>query len=115
MRPLAVPIVIFVVCLVAGVFAASQWLPGLAPGLVGGLSFFVVCGILGAALAVFGLRIYDIVESLESSSGALQRLVVTTSLEQILWECGLLLGVAAAVYLLAPAAEDGSDDTPRPG
>ncbi len=103
---MAVPIIIFVVCLAVGVYASSRWLPELESGAVGGLSFFVVCGLLGAAFAVFGLRIYLIVENLEvfPGPGSLKRLTVAQGLETMLWECGVLLGAAAVVYLLAPAA-----------
>lgn len=102
---MAVPPIIFVVCFGAGVFAASRWLPDLAPGPVGGLSFFVVCGLLGAALGVFGLHIYGIVEVLNrEGSGDFGHVALADGLEQILLECGLLVGVAAGVYLLAPEA-----------
>jgi hypothetical protein len=116
---LAVPIIIFVVCLAVGVYASSRWLPELAPGPVGGLSFFVVCGLVGAAFGVFGLRVYLIVENLEGGpGGTFRRFVVANGIELLLWECGLLLGVAAAVYLLAPEPggdrPGGPDDTPRP-
>lgn len=100
---MAVPIIIFVVCVAAGVFAASQWLPDLERGTVGGLSFFVVCGLIGAAVGVIGLRIYGIVENVEGFSGKFKKLAVANGLEAMLWEDGLLLGLAAAVYLLAPA------------
>jgi hypothetical protein len=103
MRAMAVPIIIFVVCLSAGVFAATKWLPDLAPGPVGGISFFVVCGLVGAALGVFGLNIYLIVETIEESSRVFRRLAVSNGLESILWQCGVLIGLAAAVYLVAPA------------
>jgi uncharacterized membrane protein YhhN len=102
----AVPIIIFVVCVGAGVFAASQWLPDLQRGTVGGLSFFVVCGLIGAAVGVIGLRIYGIVEGVETSSRGFQKLVVSGELSSMLWQAGLLLGLAAAVYLLAPARSE---------
>jgi hypothetical protein len=107
MLAVAIPIIVFVLCLGAGVFAASRWLPDLAPGPVGGVSFFVVCGLAGAALGVFGLNIYEIVENLNDSIRVLRHLAVADGLETILWQCGLLIGLAAAVYLLAPAGSDG--------
>jgi hypothetical protein len=116
---MAVPIIIFVVCLAVGVYASSRWLPELASGPVGGLSFFVVCGLVGAAFAVFGLRIYLIVENLEGFLGSLRRFTVANGLESMLEECGLLLGFAATVYLLAPRASsdtrDPSTGAPPPG
>jgi hypothetical protein len=99
---MAVPVIIFVVCFGAGVFAASRWLPDLPPGPVGGLSFFAVCGLLGAAVGIFGLRIYGIVEVLEKEgSGNFAHIELANGLEQLLWQCALLIGVAAGVYLLA--------------
>jgi uncharacterized membrane protein YhhN len=62
-----VPVAIFVVCLSAGVWAGVRWLPDLARGPVGGLAFFVVCGLLGAALGSLGLHIYSIVEDFTPS------------------------------------------------
>jgi hypothetical protein len=105
----AVPAVIFVVCLAAGVYASSRWLPELAPGPVGGLSFFAVCGLLGAAAAVFGLEIYALVENLDEGGRFLPKdRVLAAGLETVLWQTGLLVAVALAVYLLAPP-RDGAD------
>jgi hypothetical protein len=107
----AVPIVIFAVCLLAGVFASSRWLPDLAQGVAGGSAYFAVCGLLGAALGVIGLRLYLIVEDLEHVGGLFRRQTVAIGLDSMLWESGLLLGLAMAVYLLAPAAPVASGDT----
>lgn len=104
-----IPVLIFVVCLCAGVAAAVQWLPPLAPGSVGGLAFFVVCGLLGAALALVGLHVYSIVQALDNVGGPFGGIrkgeVVATGLEGLLFEAGFLSGLACAVYLLAPPAE----------
>jgi predicted phage tail protein len=102
----AIPIVIFVVCVSAGVFASSRWLPDLAGGTIGGLAFFVVCGLLGASLEVVGVQIYLIVKQAE----VLGRLgdseaLVAEGLSALLWQAGVLLGLAAVVYLLAPRAQ----------
>jgi hypothetical protein len=101
------PLVIFVVCLAVGVVAGSRWLPELAAGPVGGLAFFVVCGLLGAALGVVGLHVYSIVEELDrfGSRGFVgfgNGEIVATGLRGMLFEAGSLLGLAGAVYLLAP-------------
>jgi len=99
----AVPVVIFVVCLSGGVFACARWLPGLAAGTVGGLAFFVVCGLAGGGLAVVGLRIYSVVNTLDHGAGGFfNRAIVADDLIQMLSQAGLLFGLAAAVYLLAP-------------
>jgi hypothetical protein len=111
-----VPIVIFVACLGAGTFAASRWLPDLARGTVGGLSFYVVCGLLGAMVGVVGLRIYWLVELLTSGPESFRGIAAANGLEDLLWQSGLLLALAAGVYLLAPPQEDGlpaEDLTPR--
>lgn len=99
---IAVPILIFVVCLLAGVFAMSSWLPELAAGSVGGFAFFVVCGLSGSALGVAGLRIYGVIEGVEGEPrGSFKRLYVANTLTDMLWESGLLLGLAMVIYLLA--------------
>jgi hypothetical protein len=102
-----IPVVIFVACLGVGVGASSRWLPDLATGPVGGLAFFAVCGLLGAALGLVGLHIYSIVEELNNIGGSFGGIgkadVVAAGLESMLWEAGSLFGLAFAVYLLAPA------------
>ncbi len=102
---MGVPIAIFVVCLIAGVFASSKWLPELRRGRVGGLALFVVCGLFGASLADAGLRIYSIVHSLEATSGIVRGTIVASGLSDVLFEAGSLAALAMAVYLLAPVSE----------
>jgi hypothetical protein len=74
---------------------------------VGGLAFFVVCGLLGTALGLVGLHIFSIVEELNrlGGLGVGKADFVATGLTSMLWEAGSVLGLASAVYLLAPAAE----------
>lgn len=100
----AIPVVIFVVCVSAGVFASSRWLPDLGGGTIGGLAFFVVCGLLGAALGLVGLQIYFIVRQAEVLGRIGSSTIVADGLSAILWQAGSLLGLAAVVYLLAPRA-----------
>lgn len=104
---MAVPAVIFVVCLAGGVYAGTRWLPELAPGPVGGLAFFAVCGLLGASLAVFGLGIYNIVEALSGGELASfdKHRILADGLESLMWQTGVLVAAAVAVYLLAPPAD----------
>lgn len=103
---MALPILLFVVCLCGGAAASGQWLPDLAAGRVGGLAFFVVCGLLGAALALVAEHIYLIVtevERLVAIPGAPGKAeVVGSGLRDILEQAGPLVGLAFAVYLLAP-------------
>jgi hypothetical protein len=105
---MVIPAVIFFACVGAGVVAASRWLPDLAVGPVGGLAFFVVCGLLSAAFGLAGLHIYSIVSEL-NHLGSLGRPadgeLLADGLEEMLWEVGSLFGLATAVYLLAPPAE----------
>jgi hypothetical protein len=95
-----------VLCLAAGAILASQWLPGLDAGAVGGLAFFTVCGLLGLALALLGEHIYLIVhevEHLTAGPGGLSKgEVIGSGLRNIALDEGTVLGIAAAVYLLAP-------------
>ena len=110
-----VPIAIFVVCLAGGVYASSRWLPELAPGSVGGLAFLAVCGLLGAAFAVFGLDIYGIVENFGDFGGVggiAKRRILADGLESLMWQTGVLVALALAVYLLAPPSEDAREDAP---
>jgi hypothetical protein len=100
-----VPILIFAGCLSVGVMASSRWLPDLAEGPVGGLAFFVVCGLLGIALGLLGLHIYSIVEGLEPGSETLRKVLLADDLENMAWEVGSVLGLAVIVYLLAPPVE----------
>jgi hypothetical protein len=102
-----VPAVIFVACLVAGVAGGARWLPDLAVGPVGGVAFFVVCGLLGAALGLVGLHVYSIVDELNhlgGFGGIRKGDILATGLESMLWDAGSLFGLAFVVYLLAPSA-----------
>jgi len=65
--------------------------------------FFTVCGLLGLALAVLGLNIYDAIESAGELVGIDGRgYAVAIELTVMLWQSALLLGVAVGVYLVAP-------------
>lgn len=57
--------IVAVACFIAGMWAAATWLPPLAEGSVGTLVYFVVCGLSGATLAVFGIHIWRIVHGVE--------------------------------------------------
>jgi hypothetical protein len=107
-RNVAVPIVIFVACFVAGAIAGTQWLPSLAAGPVGGAAFFAVCGLLGAGLGVVGLHLYSIIESpLDSHFG---KVIVAGQLSDMLFQAGAVLGLGMAIYLLVPRGASRSPD-----
>ncbi len=100
-----VPILVFLTCVSAGVVTSARRLPNLGEGTVGGPAFLVVCCLLGAALGIVGLRIYGIAHALGDTSGSIKADIVTEGLSGMLWEAGSVLGIAAAVYLLAPPPE----------
>ncbi len=97
-----VPIAIFAVCLTAGAWAASTWLPDLDAGTVAGLAFVIVCGLLGAALGLVGLHLYLLVKGIEQFASREHGEVTASELTAMLWQVGILVGFALATYLLAP-------------
>jgi hypothetical protein len=107
---LLVPALIFVACFGGGVFAATSWLPDLAEGPVGGMAYFVACGLIGASLGLLGLHVYLTVEQLERGAfgtfGHVDGTLLADGLTTILFDCGSVLGFAAIVYLLAPRRGD---------
>lgn len=112
----AVPVAIFVVLLAVGVFASTRWLPDLAAGTVGAISLFVVCGLDGFALAVFGLSLYETIEEAKGLAGFRGGGdLLAAGLERTLWESGILLGLAAGVYLLAPKRRTAGEHTSLTG
>ena len=109
---MAVPVLVFVVCLVGGALAAAHWLPGLAGGPVGRTAFFAVCGLLGAALGVVGLHTYVTVKELEAKPGIVKTLlggnsrILANGLMSILYKGGVIVGLAAIVYVVAARRDD---------
>ncbi len=101
-----VPALIFVLAFIGGVLAAARWLPELASGPVGGLAFFAVCGLIGAAVGLTGMHIYSTVRELEELSGngvfSSKGDVLADGISAILYESGVLFAAAVAVFLLAP-------------
>jgi hypothetical protein len=113
---MVVPVLIFAVGMVVGVMAGARWLPDLAVGPVGGLAFFAVCGLLGAAVGLVGLHIYSIVEALDhfdGLGGVGKADIVSEGLQSMLWEAGSLFGISIAVYLLAPPSEIADEVAPE--
>ena len=109
---MAIPILIFVVCFGVGAVLSGHVLPDLAAGSVGGLAFFVVCGLLAAALGVVGLHVYLTIDLVTQPGGGGPGLhdfnaeTVASGLENILRDAGILVGLAVGVYLLAPPPEE---------
>jgi hypothetical protein len=113
-----VPLVIFVLCVCAGAVAGARWLPSLDVGPIAGLAFFAVCGLLGLAVALLGEHIYLIVHEVENlgvGPGAVSKgEVVGAGLKNIALDEGTVLGIAAAVYLLAPRLDRASPTSEDP-
>jgi hypothetical protein len=101
-----IPVLIFVGLLSVGVIAGARWLPDLNEGPVGGIALFVTCGLLGTALALVGLHIYSIVETVDRFGEGLRASgkgeIVASGLVDMCWEAGSVLALATLVYLLAP-------------
>lgn len=114
---MGVPILIFVVGFGVGAALPAGWLPDLGEGRVAGVAFLVVCGLVGTVFALVALHVYEIVRQLDSASslgvGNAKPDVIANGLLAMLRDIGPILGLAAAVYLLAPEAEqDESPDGP---
>jgi hypothetical protein len=111
---MGVPILIFVVGFGVGAALPAGWLPDLGEGRVAGVAFFVVCGLAGTVFALVALHVYEIVRQLDSANalgaGNAKPDVVANGLLAMLRDIGPILGLAAAVYLLAPEPEQ--DESP---
>lgn len=105
---------VFVACFVGGALGTAHWLPDLAEGPVGGMAFFAVCGLIGAALGLVGLDIVATVQGFEGYGlgGKIDSLILSRGLVSILRDGGTLFGLAAIVYLLAPGDDGSSEDLP---
>lgn len=105
--------IVTVVCFIAGVWAATRWLPPLAEGTIEAIVYFVVCGLAGAVLALIGLHVWDIIHQLkmtERGEGFAE--VVAFGLSSLLWEAGNLAALALIAYLLAPKASKANAAAP---
>ncbi len=98
-------VIIAVVCFVAGVWGATTWLPPLADGSVGTLVYFVVCGLAGAVLVVFGVHIWQTVTALERERIVGSAPILASELVETLWQSGILAGLTLITYLIAPKTE----------
>jgi hypothetical protein len=107
---MGVPILIFVVGFGVGSALPARWLPELGEGRVAGVAFLVVCGLVGMVFALVALHVYEIVRQLDSAGslgvGNAKPDVMANGLLAMLRDIGPILGLAAAVYLLAPEQDE---------
>ena len=107
---MGVPILVFLLAFAVGAVATPTVLPALADGRVAGIALFVVAGLAGMTLALVALHVYEIVRQLDNAGSlgiaSARPDVVANGLMAMLRDIGPILGLAAAVYLLAPAPED---------
>jgi hypothetical protein len=105
-----IPVLVFFFAFLAGILAATRWLPEIDAGPVGGLAFFTVCGLIGAAVGLFGLHVYSIVREVEAASGdgpfGSKGDVLADGIISILYESGLIFAAAVIVFLLAPREQE---------
>jgi hypothetical protein len=109
-----VPILIFVVGFGVGSALPARWLPDLGEGRVAGVAFLVVCGLVGMVFALVALHVYELVRQLDTAGslgvGNAKPDVIANGLLAMLRDIGPILGLAGAVYLLAP--EPDQDELP---
>jgi hypothetical protein len=112
-----VPILIFVVGFGIGSALPARWLPDLGQGQVAGVAVLVVCGLVGMVSALVALHVYEIVRQLDSASslgvGNAKPDVIANGLLAMLRDIGPILGLAAAVYLLAPEQDESPGGRPE--
>jgi hypothetical protein len=103
--------IVAVVSFVAGMWAATYWLPPLAPGSVGTVSYFLVCGLAGGSLAIAGVRIWQIVHSIERTAfpGLGESEFVAEGIVGIVADAGPVVALAMIAYLLAPKDTSAGD------
>ncbi|MGZ8648242.1 MAG: hypothetical protein ACXW08_06410 [Solirubrobacteraceae bacterium] len=91
-------ILIVLVALGAGAWLAIRWLPPLASGGLGPIVFWLVCGLVATATATFAFGLNTAVRLVDEENGADGAASVALS---GLRDAGILLGIAAGVYLLS--------------
>lgn len=100
------------VCFVAGAVATGRWIPELREGLVGFVAILVICGLSGAALAAIGIHVDLIVRTLQAGgdlgANEYRVLAVGRELTSLLLDSGVLAGLAAIAYVIAPKPPRGS-------
>jgi amino acid transporter len=103
-----VALVIAVVAFAAGGYAARRWAPPLRETPVGRWAAIVVAVLAGAALVVVAMDVYELIRQLDRAGGDLRDAksdIVAGTIRTTLVGAGTLLGLAAAVHLLAPGED----------
>ena len=74
------------------------------------MTYFVVCGMAGAVLALFGIHVWEIVNDLEDVGSGFPGTsdVVAAGSDALLRACGGLAALTLVAYLLAPKARETS-------
>jgi hypothetical protein len=108
---MGVPILIFLIAFAVGSVATAGLSPDLGQGRVAGIALLVVAGLAGMTVALIAVHVYAIVRELDhvgtlGIAASSKPDVVANGLMAMLRDIGPIVGLAAAVYLLAPARED---------
>jgi hypothetical protein len=76
------------------------------------LAFFVVCGLIGAAVGLLGVHVYLIAEEVKHlpDGGPSRAVAVAAGIRNICFEDGSWVGFASVVFLLAPRAPEIDDE-----
>jgi hypothetical protein len=104
-----IALVVFFVCFGAGVLVAGRRVPS---GSLNGGAFFAVRWLIGAGFAAVGVHTFLAVRELEAKNDELTRLlggssrIVGNALVAILFDAGVLFGLAALVYLVGLRRSD---------
>jgi hypothetical protein len=109
---MVVLVLIAVACFTAGAIAAARWLPDLAEGPVGTMAFFVICGLCGAVVGLFGLNIDATIKRAESIGQEGEQAAVALGLLDILRDCAPIAAFALIAFLLAPRPSEQADPIP---
>jgi hypothetical protein len=113
--PVLAPVLIFVAGLLVGAVGGFRFLPSRADGPVARLALGVTCGLVGVALALVGVEIYETIRNINRVNaqfgGVSKADVLASGLINMLRDVGPILGLAAVAYLLAPGERDA--DIPR--
>jgi hypothetical protein len=104
---MAVPILIFLIALTAGVLLAARWLPDLDDGPpTSPIVIWATAVLVGIALALLAVHAYETIRQLGSANaGAIGNAdpdIVATGIIDTLRDSGTILALSAVVYLLAP-------------